>query len=225
MKSMTEQDLRTAFPADLRYFERLTPAQRTNYLALATVYRRLLNEYVAFMGLGKYDLALRRNERPVAPVDARDQDLYQRYANAGLRYFYVRSNVYVERLTMDELGFLRGRVREGNLGLDLDSFRFVEDTFARAIREQWATTDDKGNVSWSDADAEINFGPNEERFFCPNDALVVGCRVAERQDGEVLQDVLDCNELLRDSLGVRLPVPLAVVLYDADSVRPLPSGA
>lgn len=219
MKSITEADVRLAFPEDLRYLERLDQRQRTSYLALCTVYRRLLNAYVAFMGLGKYDIALRHNERPVAPVPPAEQDLYQRYAYAGLAYFYVRNNTYVERLTADELGFLRERVRERNLTLDLDSFRFVEDTFEKVIREQWVETDEAGSERWSNDDVELHFGPEEERFLCPNGALVVGCRVAERQTREAMEDVLDCIELLRASLAERLSVPVAVVRYDAASVR------
>lgn len=210
MKSITERDLGVAFPRDLRYFERLDQRQRTNYLALCTAYRRLLNAYVAFMGLGKYDIALRHNEREVVPVPTAEQDPYQRYAYAGLAYLYVRNNTYVERLTADELGFLRERVRERNLTLDLDSCQFVEDTFAKVIREQVAGEGPEGRVS---------FGPQEERFLCPGDALVVGCRVAERQTREAMEDVLDCVELLRESLAPRLSVPLAVVRYDAASVR------
>lgn len=221
MKSITEQDLRSAFPDDLAYFDALTPVQRESYLALTTVYRRLLNSYVAFVGLGKYDIALAHNERAVVPVQVADQDLYQAFSGGALRYFYVRSNTYIERLTADELAFLRERVREGNLTLDLDSYHFVEDTFARVTRERWARKDGKGDASWTFADAEVNFGPNEDRFFCPNGALVVGCRVAERQTHEALEDVLHCCDLLERSLRARLTVPLSVVLYDAASVRPL----
>lgn len=221
MNAITEGDFRTIFPDDLRYFARLTPAQAENYLALTTAYRKLLNEYASFLGVGKYDNALARNAPAVASVQQGDYDFYQRYSGAGLRYFYVRNNTYIERLSVGELGFLRERVREGNLALDFDSYHFVADTFARVIREQWTSTDGEGHTVWSDADAEINFGPNEDRFFCPNGALVIGCRVAERQPHGALEDVLDCIELLRQSLAARVSGPLSVVLFDAQSVRPL----
>lgn len=224
MDIIEERDLRTAFPDDLRYFDRLTERQRRNYLILATAYRRLINAYAAFVGLGRHDRALGRGGLRLEPVAERDQDLYQRFAGAGLRYYYVRNNVYVERLTADGLGFLRERVREGALdhGFDLDAYRFVGDTLARVLREQWVSTDAEGRASWSSADAEVNFGPDEDRFFCPNGALVVGCRVAGRPSPDALEGLLRQNDLLQRELADRVPVPLSVVLYDEASVRPLP---
>lgn len=216
MKLISDADLRTAFPEDLHYYERLNEGQAQTYRYLATAYRKLLNAYVAYMGVGKYDLALQNNARLVVPVPSREYDFYQRYANGELQYFYVRNNTYIERLSRDELGFLRTRLQERNLMLDYDSAGFVADTFARVIRERW-----EGKDGWSEEDAAINFGPDEKRFFCPNGALVVGCRVEEGQGREVLEDVLKCGQELEASLGKRLPVPVSVVLYDEASVRPL----
>lgn len=211
MKLITDQDLRTVLPADLHYYDRLNEGQAETYRYLSSAYRRLLNAYVAFMGVGKYDIALRENARVVVPVPEREQDLYQRYANVGLQYFYVRNNVYVERLAREELRFLRSRLQERNILLDYDSCRFVEDTYAKVIREVGA---DAGDTVW--------YGPRERRFGCPWDALVVGCRVAEGQGRDELADALRCCQLLGRSLGERLGVPASVVLYDASSVKALP---
>lgn len=225
MRIITEQDLRTTFPGELSYFEGLSGGQRETYLYLTTVYRKLLNAYVAYEGLRKYDIALHESDRVPVPVPERDYDFYQHYANSDLIYFYVRNNTYIERLSSDEMGFLRERVGEHNLSLDLDSHDFVRDTFAKVIRERWAKRDEQGRRIWSDEDAEVNFGPSETRFFCPNGALVLGCRIADGQDGEIAQDVRDCNALLTQSLGRRLAVPLSVVVYDSSSVRALNSAA
>lgn len=224
MKIISERDLRTTFPADLSYFDGLDEGQQRTYLYLTTVYRKLLNAYVAFEGLRKYDIALHESQRVPVPVPECDQDFYQRYSNADLIYFYVRNNTHIERLSREELGFLRERVSERNAVLDLDSYHFVADTFAKVIRERWAKRDESGRLNWSDEDADVNFGPNDDRFFCPNGALVIGCRIADGQGGEVTQDVRDCNGLLAESLGKRLAVPLSIVVYDGSSVRPLPDG-
>lgn len=207
MKFVTEQDLRTVFPADLHYYERLNEGQARTYRYLTTLYRKLLNAYAAFMGVGKYDVALAENARAVVPVPRRDQDLYQRYANGPLQYFYVRNNIHVERLDRKELGFLRARLEEHDFQLDYDSLRFVEDSYPRVTRERGLA-----------GAGQVYYGPERKRFLCPADALVVGCRVAEGQGRAVLEDVIRCDQLLQGALGARLNTSVAVVQYDADSV-------
>ena len=192
MDVMTEKDLRGAQPCDLGYFDQLTEAQRHTYLTLNTVYRRLLNAYVAFMGVGKYDIALAQAEEPVQPAEPDQQDLYQRFVGCDLRYYYVRNNVYVERLTPDELAFLRERVREKNLRLDYDSLYFVEDTYRRVIRER------EGFGDLFDDDV-------------PEGALLIGYRVAPGQGREAVEQLVECNAMLRDTLERRFSEPALLV--------------
>lgn len=201
---ITEEALRLGSSCDLHYFDALTGPQRGMYLRLSTVYRAFLNKYAAFMGVGKYDLALAKSPVAVEPVPGQARDFYQRYANCQLRYYHVANNTYIERLTPDELRFLRDRAQEQNYSLDLDSLHFTEDTYRRVILEVAGGQGAAGADSGEDA---TGAGEPDE---LPRDALVIGCRVAMGQGREAVQQLLECNALLRDVLSERLAAPTAV---------------
>ncbi len=211
MMRMTEEHFRTVFPDDLAYFDRLDARQRSTYLLLQTTYRSFLNSYVGYMGGWKYDRALAGSLSAPDPVPQEEQDFYQRYSGGTMSYYYVRSNTYIERLTPDELAFVRDRTREGSDFLDWDATRFVEDTIRRVTHEH---QDDAREV-------EVNFGPDDTAFFAPAAGLVVGCRARRGQSRAAIEDMLACSSALKEVLAERLGMRVSVISYESSSVRRL----
>ncbi len=215
---MIDESHKTIFPTvGLNYYNNLEKQDRILYLHLSTIYRTLLNKYIKYISLQKYDDLILNSDLDFKKVKNEAKDFYQYYNNAGLNYYYVRNNIYVERLNEEEKQFLIRKMSNVDYNLDDESISFIEKTYKKLIEEK----NEKIENNYF-----LNFGPNtSERFFSPNNSLVIGFRydLSNSKDNwlENLNRKNEYSKLLNSEiekdLKQKLNYEVKVITYDNQS--------
>lgn len=223
-KRLTDSMYLTIFPpTNIRYFRRMESEKRREYLDDVSAYFDLFLQYLIHnTSLKKYDDALRTFKGclfPLESVSERDQDIYQYLCNHRLSYFYIRNNVYIERLDDQERERLHSLKNSCTYNDQIDSF--IGRTFRIVTPEK---TDETAN------NLQTNFGPAIQDYFAPARSLVVGGRIYEYVDSldtpekvnayyqrfDIMEKMcLKMEKELRDSLGM----PVRVIRYNEATVR------
>ena len=221
---MTEKDYNTIFPSsNLEYLNSLTGTQKDTYLILNGLYRSLLNQYLKQLVLGNYDKILSSSDLSFVPVATEEQDFYQYYSNNDLKYYYVRNNIFVERLSDEELNYLKSRIITNNFTLQSEDVTFVRNTFSKVIKEE--DIDGKAYVT--------NFGPDSSTFHAQSNSLVIGFRYDEFNLNDMTEEkwaqnnnkqrefLWNFNNQLEMDLKQKLNIPVSVIEYDEYSIKNL----
>ena len=221
---LTKEDLEDRNPKTQGYdFSKMTEEQMDYYLNLTSYYYHMLNKYViSKLGLQEYDDALKNSPFNFVATSEENMDLYQSLASDEMSYFYVRNNVYVERLTKEERRFLKARMEEANVELDDEMINVLDETMPKVISES-TNLEQQGMV---------NFGPLNKQYFAPSNSLVIGFRYDEfNNSGCKDDDEWDVNhDNQREQLGRiimdistnskdKFNVPLAIIEYNDFSVK------
>ena len=170
-KQINENQLKSVYPNKITdKLEKMSKQEKENYLLKYFSYRKLFTEYmIKKLDLKKYDDELAESKLNFKPNSEKDMDIYQYFSSEELKYFYIRNNIYIERLNEEETKFLTNKI-DDNCELDLETEKFIEDTYEKVIFE-----DVLGNGEL----CEINYGPDGISFMAGNDAIVVGVRYEE----------------------------------------------
>jgi len=195
----------------------MTEEAKEFYFAVYSLYMELMYKYL----LKKTDIINYDNiltNKGYKFVSNGNQDFYQNFSDEFLRFFYIRNNLYMDRLTNEEIEFLGNKLSISNFELDKETENFIEKTYKKLIFE---------NVSGNyDSNFEVNFGPNNPMFFAPVDALVIGVRYNEEFGENFIEEYLikrDFIEKIRveisEKLNKVLSVPVAVIYYNNDSIK------
>ena len=148
------------------YFDKLSDNAKKNYLILYKLYSDLLYKYlIEKLELKKYDEILINSKNYYEPVKENKMDIYQFLAKDYLKYFYIRNNLYIERLTNDEISFLIKKIENGDRNLDKETEEFIKKTYPKVIAEK---NDSK--------DVAVNYGPDNMAFYKSANALIIGIR-------------------------------------------------
>ena len=191
-----------------------------NYIIAYNVYSNLLIQFL----MKKYHLAnvdeqleKRRDTFPEVPNS--EKDLYQYSAIGYLKYFYLRNNIYVERLNSVEQAYLFSVYNSGDLSLSEENEKFIEATYLKTIIER-----NKGDS------LNINYGPDNLKFYRPNNAIIIGVRYNQFQNLDNSVDLFSALastegqiQVLTDFLEYKIKreigIPLYVIKYDEFSVN------
>ena len=167
IKSITEDEYMLRFPnGNQDYFNNLSNLQKTNYLIVLSTYYYWLNNYVnELIGLKEYDDYLRLSESNFRKVPDNDMDFYQRMSQTLLSYIYVRNNVYIEKLSSQDILFIANKIKNNDLQYTDEVERFIESTYQKVILEPGV-----------DKNINTNFGPLSEKFLVKNGSLIIGVR-------------------------------------------------
>ena len=166
---------------------------RHDYPVANGQYDTLLNRYKSFferflkeqLSLELIDRNLKESELDFRPVKGEDQDYYQRTSGMGLTYIYLRNNLYVEKLTEDELRFLKEHEEYGT-----EVEKFISETCERVVNPY-----DKAQM--------VFFGPENKAFLHSSDEIVLGIRYAEFDTDLENEDFTD-NFLKKQTIISRL---------------------
>ena len=100
------------------------------------LYKKLFLEYVIKeLELNNYDEILNRSPLNYIPISYENKDNYQKNNSKGLKYFYIRNNIYIERLTRDDISFIQKKRKNGEEVLDEEWAEFIENTYPKIIQE------------------------------------------------------------------------------------------
>lgn len=144
-------------------------------------------------------------------------DVYQYISNMGMEFLYIRNNLFVERLSIDQINRLVFDYDKS--ALTPESVQIVEQTYADIIKYY---TDKPDTMN-------VEYGPFNPCFFAPNNSIVIGVNIDFFSDNGLhdyeweknfFNQMGRSNEILKkieNELGKKLSIPVTVIRYDENS--------
>ena len=217
----------TRFPnVNYEYFDSFD--NKEDYLNEYSTYVNLFVKYlIKNTSLKKFDndLEFYKIEKfGIESISEKHQDLYQYLCNDELKYYYVRNNVYVERLSKEEKEYLDSIINNSDFKYDEKVNKFIKDTFKKVIYEDISEETGKS--------VDLNFGPNTSYdFYASNDSLVIGARMEQGMHPDEPDDVFFSKKgffereirSLKTALERELDMNVSVIEYDDYSIEELPN--
>lgn len=217
-----EENIGNLFPkTNQKFYDNLDSYDKELYLGLNYAYRVLFTLYInKHFNLKKYEEQIEKSKFKFPILKKEKMDIYQYLSSQNFKYFYVRNNFYVERLSIEDKTFLFDCLEN----LDIISFddidKFIEKTYERVIFE---------NVLNSGQICDTNYGPINPKYYFPNNSLIIGFRYEEFSDdsetiSEEKEKMIFLNELFENmhtDLNYKVKAPLQIVQYDDFSIKPL----
>mgnify|MGYP004665841841 CR=1 FL=1 len=163
------------------YFESLDNTNQENYLRLYEVYNNLLIQYlIKYYNLKEFDDVLSKDKRNFEKVNTNDMDIYQYLSSEYLNYIYLRNNIYIERLSDEELLYL-SKITDHSLNKENEEF--IKNTYLKVITES------------NNNNATTMFGPDNLKFIKRSNWIVFGIRYnrfnlkdKSKEDEWIIQD-------------------------------------
>ena len=191
------------------------------YLAIYSLYMNLMYQYLMKKTeIVNYDKQL--IDKDFKSIDEEYTDFYQMFSEGFLKFFYIRNNLYLDRLTNEEIEFLGSKLAGNNYALDRQAEELIERTYRKLIFE---------NVSGNyDSSFDVNFGPDSMKFYAPVNSFVIGVRYDEELingcDDKSIEKYLTkrnfveelCLEL-SEKLSEILNMPVSVIYYNNNSIK------
>ena len=106
--------------------------------------------------LNLYDKMIKDSNRLFTKVDTNDMDIYQYVSSKYLDYLYIRNNIYIEKLSKEELLYLSSTKEL----LDSNNEQFIEKTYKKVIFENEYTM----------------YGPDNSKYLKKPNTLIIGLR-------------------------------------------------
>lgn len=168
MKNIKKEWYDTRFPKyDNINLDEFNESEVEAYLALYSCYLSLFEKYLnKRLELFKIDQEFSKSLLSFEKVKEDDKDFYQAIASDELNYLYIRNNLYIERLTENELKYLGSKFDSSEEDINQIDFEFIESTFKKVIFEN----------AIENGQMLLNFGPENGRFEALNNALIIGFR-------------------------------------------------
>lgn len=170
MKILTFAEYETRSPKkNGEYFNSLSIDEKSRYLKLQALYYDLEQQYLMEMlSIDEADKALSVSVLNFKRVDEENKDIYQ-YQADRLNFFYIRNNIYIERLNESEREYLETKLKSNNCELNDKDKEFIETTIYRVSVEETDNTK-KSNMF---------YGSASKSFMESNDSIIIGFRYNE----------------------------------------------
>lgn len=166
------EELETIYPNNTGIvFKSMSKDSQDNYMELYYLYRKLFTQYIIEkLNLKMYDEKIENSGLDFKINNEEDMDVYQYFSSNALKYFYIRNNIYIEKLDDSSVKILKRKIKANNYELDEEARELIENTYRTVIFED----------SLKDGSLCMTlFGPNSINYFARNDALVIGVRYDE----------------------------------------------
>jgi hypothetical protein len=137
-------------------------APNERYFLLMSRYKRILEAFLLEkLPLKLIDKNMKESKLDFRPIPEAKQDYYQKSSGMGLDYIYLRNDLHIEKLTLEELRFL-----EAKSSFDEEAKAFLVSTAERVVNP-------------FDEVRLVFYGPQNGRFLCDSNAIVIGIRYDE----------------------------------------------
>lgn len=220
-----EEDLKTIYPNCTNIsLDNMPENQKKKYLLLYNMYRKLFTIYIMQkLKLKSYDKKIEKSELGFTANKKQDMDIYQYFSSDILKYFYIRNNIYIEKLNKKEIDFLEKKIQSKNYELDDETMQIIESSYRRVIFE---------DVLKNGELCKTLYGPNSSNFFADNNAIIIGVRYDEFAENKLNDDEWD--ELhqqqvefleslitrMNKNLNSNSAVPIEILEYSEFSIIP-----
>ena len=222
---LCEEDLKTIYPNCTNIsLDNMPENQKKKYLLLYNMYRKLFTVYIMQkLKLKNYDKKIEKSELGFTANKKQDMDIYQYFSSDILKYFYIRNNIYIEKLNKKEIDFLEKKIQSKNYELDDETMQIIESSYRRVIFE---------DVLKNGELCKTLYGPNSSNFFADNNAIIIGVRYDEFAENKLNDDEWD--ELhqqqvefleslitrMNKNLNSNSAVPIEILEYSEFSIIP-----
>lgn len=224
LKIINEENFDTRFPKlNESLFNDMDNNMKETYLEIYSIYRKLFSEYIIDkLQIKNYDFELTNSNLNFVKVIEKDMDIYQNFNKEILNYFYIRNNLYIERLTPSERKILYTKFLIGDYSLDENTKVIIENSYKRIIFE---------DVHKDGSNCYINMGPDNSDYYVPNQSIVIGFRYDEfnlnnlsDEQWDNLHDkqLLYLSEFLlkmSKEISSKVNIPVQVIKYNEYSVK------
>ncbi len=224
LKIINEENFDTRFPKlNESLFNDMDNNMKETYLEIYSIYRKLFSEYIIDkLQIKNYDFELTNSNLNFVKVIEKDMDIYQNFNKEILNYFYIRNNLYIERLTPSERKILYTKFLSGDYSLDENTKVIIENSYKRIIFE---------DVHKDGSNCYINMGPDNSDYYVPNQSIVIGFRYDEfnlnnlsDEQWDNLHDkqLLYLSEFLlkmSKEISSKVNIPIQVIKYNEYSVK------
>lgn len=224
LKIINEENFDTRFPKlNESLFNDMDNNMKETYLEIYSIYRKLFSEYIIDkLQIKNYDFELTNSNLNFVKVIEKDMDIYQNFNKEILNYFYIRNNLYIERLTPSERKILYTKFLSGDYSLDENTKVIIENSYKRIIFE---------DVHKDGSNCYINMGPDNSDYYVPNQSIVIGFRYDEfnlnnlsDEQWDNLHDkqLLYLSEFLlkmSKEISSKVNIPVQVIKYNEYSVK------
>lgn len=223
-KTINLDEYSTRFPKlNEKFIQTLDAETLEIYFNIYAVYSKMFRKYVIdLLNLKEYDMELSNSNLNYPKVQDDNMDIYQYFTKDDLNYFYIRNNLYIERLSDADKEFLH-KLYVGQLEItDDESKKFIKRTYEMVIFE---------NIANDGSLADINYGPNDIYFIAPNNSIIIGVRYdmfnlngMSDEEWNQLHDKQIVNldnevDKLRSYIEKNIDVPVDVIVYDDYSIK------
>ena len=148
------------------------------YFKLLNKYKKLFEEYLKEkLPLELIDDNMKKSDLKFVPIKKEDMDFYQITSTMNLDYIYLRNNLYIEKLSKEDLDFLSKKD-----SLDEESKEFIKRTYQIVI-----------NPYENDEKRIIFYGPENEKHLCDSTDVVLGIRYNEFEQNGMSDDEFQKN--------------------------------
>lgn len=137
-------------------------------------YKVLLEKYLFNkLSLGKYEDRIDNSGLLFVPVNKNDMDIYQYISSLGLKYIYLRSNLYVDKLELNDIDMLVNLSNEEISNPNDKLLDLIERTYKNIIDSRY---DDDKVISMN------CYGPDSNYYWFPSSELIFGIRFDDFAD-------------------------------------------
>lgn len=230
MNIITKENFKDIYPNDVNYElvkeNKLGKEEELfdNYYKILNNYKYLLSVYlIKNTSIKHYDDLLKNNNLTFSSVEEKDMDFYQSTSYLDLSYFYLRNNLYIEKLNSKDIDKLLKFNANDKKSLE-ECYNIVKNTYKEII--DCSPKNKQENLIY-----KVRYGFDNDRFWCDSNELVIGFRYNEFaqeniSDEEWLKKQVARNELLygslleemQNKLSSELGVSIKIIQYDEFSI-------
>jgi len=222
-RNLNEENLKTIYPNTGIKLQELVQEEKKEYIEQYNIYRSLFVEFIIEkLDLKNYDEELEKSELRYLSSNIENMDLYQYFSSDELKFFYIRNNMYIEKLTEEERNWLNERIKNKNYELDNEAKEFIEDTYEKVIFE---------DVLRDGSKCITLFGPDSSNYLAKNDAIVIGINYDEFNLNGLNDDewselyfkqsanLYSIIEKMRSEMKNKIDIPVEVLKYNMFSIK------
>jgi len=167
MEKITKENIHLQYPNLINYdllkekgLGDTEPNER--YFKLLNNYKSMFEAYLCMtLELDTIDKRIKESELKFIPIKEENMDFYQISSTMNLNYLYLRNDLHIEKLSVEDLNYL-----ENKDSLDEESTKFIVRTFKNVINPYEETK-------------RIFYGPENENYISECTDLVIGVRYDE----------------------------------------------
>lgn len=190
------------------------------YAIIYSVYSKLFRRFLyQKLNLDTYESMIINSKLSFSLIDSLSEDFYQRMAHDTSKFFYLRNNIYVERLTDEEKRFLINIYKNGNYTLTEEVINFLLKTYEKVIAEE-ILLNNKAQYFYEDDVLSANPDELVIGFACDNYSLGSEAEA----DLDLRKEIDRIIEIMKKDFVSKLNGKIKIIVFDSYSVFALADG-